>query len=263
MLNMPNFIRCLKDNTVMSLIPEGYFCRGTSNKTIEILVRDFGADTKWFEDEKPHRKIYLSEFYIDIYPITNRKYFNFRRLNNMKISSSLLKRFQLRPYHPVTHIEWDDAVTYCEWVGRRLPTEAEWEKAARGNDDRIFPWGNSLELSRANFNTRLGKTSPVGTFPDGISQYGLHDMAGNVYEWVNDWYDKNYYAISPEIDPPGPKDGSSHVLRGGAWINVPTMIRCSKRDHLRYPYLNSKFIGFRTAISLAYSDIDSNLYEPL
>lgn len=180
-------------------------------------------------DERPQHIVALAEHWIDRFPVTNAQYARFveetgyRAAGDWRSTSTPGKE-----RHPVVNVTWEDARAYAKWCGKRLPTEAEWEKAARGTDARRYPWGEPWDGNKCNVSGR--GTTPVGHYPAGASPYGCHDMAGNVWEWVADWYDAGYYARSPRDNPRGPESGSDRVVRGGSWRNDPDLARAAYRN---------------------------------
>jgi formylglycine-generating enzyme required for sulfatase activity len=231
-----------KDGAPMVLIPAGAFWMGS-------------PDGEGNENERPRHQVYLDAFYMDKFEVTVARYADLIRAEIRwkpegwdKVDSG--KHGNL----PVVGVEWWDAKTYCEWVGKRLPTEAEWEKAARGTDGRTYPWGNEPPTTRlANYfykaftgNAYNEGLAPVDSYEAGKSPYGLHHMAGNVQEWTGDWYDTDYYSKSPERNPKGPSSGQDRVVRGGSWNYAPVYVRSALR--LRYsPSERLAFMGFRCA----------------
>ena len=225
-----------------------------------------GIDHPKATDEKPSHQIYLSAFSVDRYEVTNARFAAFVAATGYqteaeKSGAEKADSISWRqphgpgsvadPTHPVVYVSWQDAHAYCAWRGGRLPTEAEWEKSARGSDGRLWPWGAKFAAGRANlWGTEDGyeQLAPVGSFPSGASPYGALDMAGNVWEWCADWYDANYYATGPTKDPQGPETGRFKVLRGGSWINPVPVLRSINRFEV-LPVERSPYIGFRCARS--------------
>ncbi|HUJ80203.1 MAG TPA: formylglycine-generating enzyme family protein [Nitrospiria bacterium] len=209
--------------------------------------------------EKPVRQIVLSGYWIDKYEAPMAQYYAFiaatghrePRLAGYLALASVDLSTLMAPNKPAVGVSWEDARAYCEWKGKRLPTEAEWEKAAKGQGQRQWPWGDAPNAMLANLDggeDQFQGTAPVDGFPAGQSPYGLFNMTGNAMEWVNDWYDEQYYKFMPPSNPPGPSIGDEKVVRGGSW-----------HDSLRYAHTYSRFkmfpeyrdatIGFRCARS--------------
>ncbi len=214
-----------------------------------------GSDQK--SDESPIRTIDLEPFFVDLRPVTHAEYQRFVDETGHRVpfvNAPWAKPFnwkkgrhprELRD-HPVVLVSWYDAVAYAQWAQKRLPTEAEWEKAARGTDGRTYPWGEGIDRSRCNFKRNQGGTTPVGQFEKDRSPYGCADMAGNVWEWCADWYQAGYYRTAPAASPPGPESGKDRVLRGGAWDTTEEALTCTFRYH-QQPHIQNPFIGFRCA----------------
>lgn len=240
----------------MVLIPEGEFLMGTSAEQLkELLEMDYKRE--WFDDEIPQHVVNLDSFYIDIYPVSNYQYSIFLYETGYTPPLYWKNRNFNHPMKPVVGISWDDAIAYCKWSKKRLSTEAEWEKASRGIDGRTYPWGNKFNKKIVNFGSEYGQPNFQGEFKNSKSIYGVQDMAGNVWEWVNDYYSENYYKYSEYKNPTGPKSGDYRVVRGGSWICESSYLRCASRDIWREPRAELKFFGFRTVMSLSKEQLEN------
>lgn len=250
-----------RDGAPMVLVPAGTFTMGSND----------GA-----ADEKPPHRVELEAFYIDTYEVTNARFQQFVQATQHRTTAehegaggtwrtprgagSTLKGLE---QHPVVLVDQADAKAYCAWAGKRLPTEAVWEKAARGTDGRRYPWGETFDGKRLNFcdskceffwkdkavNDGFQYTAPVGSYEGGKSPYGAYDMAGNVWEWVADFYDEKCYEKGPSKDPKGPISGDYVVVHGGGWNNSGLIVRAPVRNYSA-PASRHDGVGFRCAMNL-------------
>ena len=238
----------------MILVPAGDFKMGC-NHWVDSEC-DEGLESEPGFNEEPFHRVYLDAFYIDKFEVTHGQYDEC--VNAGAFQAIYKSREFASEFQPVNTVKWNQARTYCEWAGKRLPTEAEWEKALRGPDGRKYPWGNpgddeKIDCSRAvmkDVKTNKGgcgrgSTWEVGSKPAGISFYGAYDMLGNAAEWCSDFWDFHYYQTSPARNPKGPEGGYTHSLRGGDWLSEPGELRASARG---YGYAES---GSRAGIRCA------------
>jgi formylglycine-generating enzyme required for sulfatase activity len=239
------------DGAEMILIPGGPFTMGASP-----------GDPDALPEEKPARQVHLGPYYIYRHEVTYGQFARFAQAAKYRAEGPWQKHY--RPElanHPVAYITWNDAAAYCRWAGGDLPTEAQWEKAARGREGFVYSWGNHWDPDRANvletkdpaklkmrhiYYDGLG-TAPVGAFPGDMSPYGLMDVTGNVIEWCRDWFDPGYYGHGPGKDPQGPPGGTQKVMRGGGWGQDRRICRSTYRDRERPGDVDGDF-GFRCVV---------------
>ena len=218
--------------TEMVLIPAGEF--------------QMGADSP--SDNSPVHTVYVDSFYIDTYEVTNARYQAFCEATGRELpwfwGDDRYRCGPNYPNHPVLGVTWGDAKAYAEWCGKRLPTEAEWEFAARGGlEGKMHPWGDDLDTTRANYWFSEGPR-PVGSYAP--NAHGLYDMVGNIAEWVADYFDEDYYRVSPRENPAGPAEGKFYAIRGGGWHSGPGCVKVYRRQALA-PYWIDFDTGFRCA----------------
>lgn len=244
-----------EQGAVMVLVPAGEFLMGSDS---------------WSGSEKPAHLVHLDNYYIDQFEVSNAAFVEFLNEVGNQIEGVAGKAhwveesdpdLQIHPldgvwqtdpgreYHPMNEVTWFGARAFCEWRSARLPSEAEWEKAARGTDGRTYPWGETEpNCDMANYAGCYYDSVPVDSYPAWVGPYGTYNMAGNVHEWTNDWYSEDYYTNSPTENPTGPENGDYKVFRGASWFNGNFQTRTTYR-YPKLPVLTYKANGFRCARS--------------
>ena len=204
-------------------------------------------------DEEPRHLVHLSAYWMDKYEVSNARYNLCVEAGKCRKQRYWYDKTLNQPQHAVVAVGWQDGVNYCAWAGKHLPTEAQWEKAARGTDERIFPWGNDWDVSRVNMHwdkDGYAATAPVDAFPKNVSPYGAYGMSGNAWEWTADYWHPHTYRKSAKRDPTGPETGVKRVMRGGSWLyDVPFFVTTHNRSPGR-PWIRKAAVGFRCAKSL-------------
>jgi len=268
-------------------VPGGKFTMGATDEQ-KAAFYGFAGDEQWVartrplvEGAAPAHEVDLADFSIFKFEVTNSQYQAFVTATGHPNTAAATNPLLNGPDQPVVQVTWDDASAFCAWAGARLPTEAEWEKAARGTEGFAFPWGNAWDRSKLRSTEGIARTdfasidewqawrkanlqsSPearpadVGSYPAGASPYGVMDMAGNVWEWTADWYDPAYYASSPKDDPQGPATGTFRVLRGGAWDTAQPVNFTWYRETFQSPNAGSHVTGFRCVVTKPASKTDT------
>ncbi|MEI6512777.1 MAG: SUMF1/EgtB/PvdO family nonheme iron enzyme [bacterium] len=250
-----------KDGAEMVWVPAGEFTMGSTDEQTAAALKELPKEYQeilksFFDAEKPQRKVHLDGYWMYKYEVTVAQYRKFCEATKRSLPKA--PDWGWKENHPMVMVSWQDAADYAKWAGVALPTEAQWEKAARGTDGRTYPWGNDWDVSKCanSVGKELKSTYVVGSYPAGVSPYGCMDMAGNVWEWCADWYDPNYYMVTPTKNPTGPSGAvtfevagrsfeGTHVWRGGSWLNDSyDYFRCVHRLAPTYRYLGH---GFRCA----------------
>ncbi len=279
------------DNAVMVYVPEGEFLMGSTDAEVAMAISQCEIDQgvgnceqMGFDAQMPQHAVKLDAFWIDQAEVTNAQFADFLNVRGNQVEEgipwleidddyALIEQVgdvyqPIEGYadHPVIEVSWAGAAAYCAWTGARLPTEAEWEYAARGPQSLVYPWGDTFECQHGNFDDeteldayivggRAGcdgyvRTAPVGSFPSGKSWCGAWDMAGNVWEWVQDWYATDYYKLSPYQNPPGPSMGEYRIGRGGSWWSSEAWIHSTTRLKIS-PTGAGYDLGFRCVMTLS------------
>jgi formylglycine-generating enzyme required for sulfatase activity len=269
------------DGSVMVRIPPGEFSMGSSDEDIDAVLAEWDSiphDRSWFGDEQPQHTVYLDSYWIDQTEVTRSQYFACVNMGQCSLrlwcDPSGYPPSVRGPVdeHPIVCVTAYEAETYCRWVGARLPTEAEWEKAARGTDGRRYPWRGEFDCRKGNFKDEVdsaglhrdwvvpggpdcdgfGGTAPVGSFPTGASPYGVLDMEGNAMEWVADGFETDFYGASHSRNPQGPdvEWGHDRVVRGSSFSDVPRPAHSANRSFFS-PISRGSVVGFRCAMSSA------------
>ena len=277
----------LVDDMPMVFVPDGTFQMGSGPGDIDAVLATCPGESgecqrEAFLDETPQHRVELDSFWIDQTEVTNRQYSVFlNEQEEVNLPEDTVAWLDINSEHsgiewrdgafqpipgfddrPIVEVSWHGANAYCRWAGGMLPTEAQWEYAARGPNGSIFPWGDAFDVQLANFcdvrcsfswnasefDDGFSETAVVGSYSDGSSLFGVLDMAGNVYEWVADWYQPDYYAESPTVNPQGPMTGNTRVARGGAWHSSLQFLRNAFRNN-KNPGFYDEFTGFRCAVA--------------